>query len=111
MKTHYCSIRHKKEYWFDNPGLAPELSGELKKRFPKLEAIGFDSISLSNFQNRQIGRIAHQKFLCENHFLILEDMDLNRINIKSNIVELYVSPLLFKNADGAPTTVIARIRN
>jgi len=111
IKTHYCTIRNKKKYWFNNPGLAPELSGDLKKMFPRLKAIGFDSISLSNFQNRALGRAAHKEFLCENNFLILEDMNLSSIDYKSNIEELYLSPLLFKNADGAPTTVIARIHN
>jgi kynurenine formamidase len=109
LKTGYCNIRSTDDYWNKNPGFAPETAGFLKERLPNLRAIGFDSISLSSYQHRKVGRIAHREFLSVNDILIIEDMDLTEINGSTNIRQIIVSPLRFDKADGAPVTVLASI--
>ena len=41
--------------------------------------------------------------------LIIEDMDLSNIGQNVRIGTVIVSPLRFKNSDGAPTTIFAQI--
>lgn len=110
LQTGYSEHRQTKEYWHNNPGCDPALAEKLKKIFPKLRLIGFDSISLTNYQNRELGRESHKKFLIDHNILILEDMNLSPLKTASNILQLIVSPLRFEQADGAPATVLARIK-
>ncbi|MFZ5947124.1 MAG: cyclase family protein [Stygiobacter sp.] len=109
IKTGYCKFRKDEKYWQFNPGFHPNLAQYFKRKFPSIKAIGFDSISLSCYQKRELGRLAHKKFLCENDILIIEDMNLSEICVKSNIKKLIAAPLLIENVDGVPVTVIAEI--
>ena len=109
IKTGFCNIRHEREYWENYPGIHADLAKYFKERMPNLRAIGLDTISISSYQNRSHGRIAHKKFLIENNILIVEDMNLKLVNNNSRIDKLIVSPLRFKNSDGAPTTIFANI--
>ena len=47
-----------------------------------------------------LGRLAHKSFLSEKAILIVEDMDLSKINSTTKIKQAIVSPLLFENCDG-----------
>lgn len=109
LKTGFSEKRHSDDYWNANWGLSPELARFLKNNLPKLRAIGFDSMSLSAFKQRPIGRIAHKEFLVKNDILIVEDMDLSAVNEHVTIKRLTVAPLRFAKADGAPVTIIAEI--
>ncbi|MEM7550369.1 MAG: cyclase family protein [Bacteroidota bacterium] len=109
IKTGYCYKRSDNEYWQNNPGFAPETAAFLKEKLPNLRAIGFDSISLSSYQHREIGRIAHREFLSVNDILIIEDMDLTFIDSNTIFKQIIVSPFRFDLADGAPVTVLANI--
>ena len=60
IKTGFSDKRNSKEYWNNNYGFAPECAQFFKQNFPNLRAIGFDSMSVSSFQNRLIGRVAHK---------------------------------------------------
>lgn len=111
IKTGFCIKRSNEEYWKYNWGFAPETASYLKTIFPNLKAVGFDLISLTSYQNREIGRVAHRSFLGENNLLIVEDMDLSKIKSSSNIELLIISPLRFKEADGSPVTIIAKINS
>ena len=111
IKTGFSNIRYEDRYWNFNPGINPNLAEKLNKKFPKLRAIGFDSISLSSYQHRDIGREAHKEFLCKYGYLIVEDMDLTKIYSKSKIKRLIIAPILIKNIDGVPVTVIAEVNN
>tara|TARA_Y100001970_G_C14254081_1_gene873883 strand:- start:5544 stop:6188 length:645 start_codon:yes stop_codon:yes gene_type:complete len=106
LKTNFSKNRGKKNYWNNNPGIDSGQADLLKNKFPKLRAVGFDFISLSSFQNRELGRIVHREFLIKNDILIIEDMDLQYLNDHPS--EVIVSPLSIENADGAPVTVIAK---
>jgi len=109
IKTGFCEKRTKEEYWNFNWGFAPETAGFLKSKLPSLKAIGFDLISLSSYQQRETGRIAHKEFLEKNDILIIEDMDLSHISQNTIVNNLIVSPLRFKDADGTPVTIFANI--
>ena len=111
IKTGFTNKRMEDEYWSHNPGFAPQLAKDLKKQFPELRAIGFDSISLTSYKHREIGRIAHKEFLVKNELLIIEDMDLSKIDEHTTINTVIVSPLRYKDADGTPVTVFAQIVN
>jgi len=104
LKTGFQQYRDQKLYWNNNPGLDPSLAGKLKSRCKTLKVIGFDLISLSSYQNRDIGREAHCQFLVNHDILIIEDMNLQ--DVSSNIYEIICLPLLLESADGSPITVI-----
>ena len=65
-----------------------------------------DTISLTSYQNRVLGRESHRKFLGENDILLVEDMNLKNLN--SQPVELMCFPILIKEVDGCPVTIIAK---
>lgn len=110
IKTGFCHYRSQDLYWQNNPGFAPDLSDYLRDKTPHLRVIGFDSISLSSFSNRNLGRKAHKSFLDNEHFILpLEDMDLSIVDRKSKISSVVIAPLHVFNADGAPCTVFAKV--
>ncbi len=109
IKTGFTYKRETEEYWKYNWGFAPETAGYLKQHLPQLKGIGFDLISLSSYQQRETGRIAHKQFLEIQDILIVEDLDLKKVTPETQIETLIISPLRFKNADGAPVNVIAQI--
>lgn len=107
IKTRMSDIRDKEEFWLRNHGLSPDLYNYLTNRYPNLRVIGFDSISISSYQHRDIGRIAHREFLKkERPILILEDMKLDKINQNTEISKIIISPLRVKKSDGILCTVI-----
>lgn len=110
VKTGICNIRDKEEFWKFNYGFDPYIAEYLREFFPNIRVFGFDSISVSSFQNRMIGRKAHKAFLNpKNPILLLEDMDLREVT-KSNIIKkLTVAPVRIAKCDGVPCTVIAEI--
>lgn len=110
VKTGFCTKRHLDEYWEKGLGFHPECAAYLKKRLPNLKVIGFDLISLNSYQERPTGRIAHKAFLIEQDILILEEMNLEKINVSTQIEEMIVAPLQLENADGAPCTVLTKIK-
>ena len=106
IKTGICQHRDKEQYWNKNYGLNPALYKYIVQRYPSIRVIGFDSISISSWQDRDLGKIAHKVFLNPNNpILILEDMDLNNINEYTNLKEILISPLRIENCDGLPCTV------
>lgn len=108
IKTGFGKYRGQPVYWQKNPGFHPDLAEYLRKAFPKLRAIGFDSISLSSFASRDLGREAHKAFLDHDHpILPIEDMDLGRIDKNHKINRVIVAPMHVAGADGAPCTVMA----
>ena len=111
VKTGICNNRDNKEFWELNYGFDPEIAFYLKAFFPKIRVLGFDSISVSSFQNRMIGREAHKAFLNpQNPILLLEDMDLTSVNKNTNFERVIIAPLRIIKCDGLPCTVIAEIK-
>ncbi len=108
IKTGFGEFRGEDKYWKYNPGFAPRFANMLRDKFPNLKVIGMDFISLTSFQNRELGREAHRMFLGgDRPILLIEDMDLSKItNSPKSILCL---PLLINGLDGSPVTIIASI--
>lgn len=110
IKTGICAFREKEIFWKENYGFAPEVYEYLVKQFPQIRVIGFDSISISSWQDRALGKVAHKAFLNpEKPILILEDMDLNNINSDIKLKNILISPLRIEKCDGLPCTVFGEI--
>lgn len=110
VKTGICYKRNSKEFWESNYGFDPYIAQYLKDFFPKIRVLGFDSISVSSFQNRIIGREAHKSFLNPQHpILLLEDMDLTQIDKSTKFKKIVIAPLRIAKCDGLPCTVIGEI--
>lgn len=105
LKTGFGELRSTEAYWKYNPGLHPSLASALRLRCPDLRVIGMDFISVTSFQNREIGRTAHKEFLGSSPILLVEDMDLSKL--EKSPLSLMCFPLMLNGADGAPVTVIA----
>lgn len=104
LKTGFEQFRNEEIYWRENPGLSPELAVFIRENFPSIRAIGFDSISASSFQNREIGRAAHRAFLGgENPVLLIEDMKFS--GVPAELSRVLVAPIFVENTDGAPVTI------
>ena len=98
------------EYWNSNPGISPELPDYLRKHFPKLRCIGFDFISVTAWQHRPEGRLAHKNLLAPSDGLTpiwaIEDMSLAQVN--APLEQVIVAPLLVEDGNGGAVTVIGK---
>lgn len=110
IKTGFESMRHERFYWHDSPSFAPELASFLKQRLPSIDSVGMDTISLTGYQNRELGRQAHIEFL-KRGFRIFEDLSLVDLSKNSIIDTVFSFPLLIRNADGAPCGMYGLINN
>ena len=100
--------RVEKIYSVENPGIHPDVGLYLRENLPSIRMIGIDWISISPYQDRELGREAHRVFLDQkgrnNPVLLIEDIDLSG-NFKK-LKEVWVSPLRVERVDSAPCTVI-----
>ena len=108
IRTGYEDLRGDDAYWNNNPGLAPELADYLRKTYPKLRCVGFDFISVTSWQHRPEGRLAHKAFLApdngDREIWAIEDMSLK--DAPSVIKGVVVAPLLVEDGNGTAVTVI-----
>lgn len=110
VKTGICHKRDTQEFWESNYGFAPEIAHYLREYFPNIRVIGFDSISVSSFQNRMVGREAHKAFLNQSSpILLLEDMDLTQLEQNTKFKRVTIAPLRIAKCDGLPCTVITEV--
>ncbi len=110
VKTGICHKRDKTEFWEKNYGFDSSIAVYLRNNFPNIRVIGFDSVSVSSFSNRMLGRESHRAFLEPlNPILLLEDMDLTQLNKNSKILKLDIAPLRIAKCDGLPCTILAEI--
>lgn len=107
VKTEIGSARHLEKFWSENPGFSPDLYAYFRSELPSLKVFGFDSISLTGFQYRDIGRLAHQQFLNPKApILLLEDMKLNEISSETKLNKVVIAPLRLTKCDGLPCTIM-----
>ena len=110
VKTGICNFREKEEFSSKNFGFHPDIYDYLTENFPNIKIFGFDSISVSSFSNRMLGREAHKRFLNpEKPILLIEDMDLRKISTDVLFQEIVIAPLRIAHCDGLPCTVIGKI--
>ena len=106
VKTGVCNMRNSDKFWKENYGFHGDIYDFLIDKFLSIRVFGFDSISVSSWQNRMLGRESHKKFLNpKKPILLLEDMDLRSINENIKLKEIIVSPLRIAQCDGLPCTV------
>ena len=110
LKTGFDKYRNQEKYWKYNLGLSMEISDWIIKNFKKIRIVGLDSISISSWQHRDIGRKAHRKLLNpKNPILIIEDMDLSKVTDYTIFKRIYIAPLMISNSDGTPCTILAEV--
>lgn len=110
IKTGICNKRNEEVFWKSNYGFDPSLADYIREEFPNIRIIGFDSISVSSFEDRMLGREAHRAFLDpQKPLLILEDMDLRELNKHSKIEKMDIVPLRIAKCDGLPCTILAEV--
>jgi kynurenine formamidase len=110
LKTGFGRHRSTAAYWQENPVVRSELADYLRGRFPLLRALGFDTISIASWTDRLTGREAHRAFLGgERPILLIEDMDLEPLDAKTALSRITVAPLLVREADASPCTVMAEV--
>lgn len=112
IKTGLCHFRDDDRYWTVSPVVEPDIPLKLKEQFPALKAVGFDIISVTSQLDKQAGKKCHYNFLSETinkPILIIEDMDLNKINSNTVINNVKVLPLGYEKMDGALCVIIAEI--
>lgn len=112
VKTGICNKRKSPEFSQENYGFHGDIYNLLIDKFSSIRIIGFDSISVSSFANRMIGRESHKRFLNpKKPILLLEDMDLRYVDKNTIFKELIISPLRIAKCDGLPCTVLGRLND
>jgi len=110
LKTGADIYRKKEKFWKYNPGISIELAKWIRNTFKSLQIICIDSISISSWQKRDIGRKVHKNFLNpKNPILLIEDMNLSKVNNKTQILMIIIAPIRVSHADGCPCTIIAEV--
>ena len=88
IQSGWCKRRNSEVYMSRNPGIHAEVGISLREKLPKLRAVGFDWISLSSYQHRELGAEAHRAFLgpdgIGNPLFVIEDMDLSCVNANTS---------------------------
>jgi len=111
LKTGFEAKRESQDYWAHNPGLSPELGKWLRQHRLNLRLVGLDFISVTSYDHRPLGKIAHHAFLHESNpgrpLLVVEDMKLSELAGNPNRV--LIAPLRVKSSDGGPVTVLAEL--
>lgn len=106
VKTGICDQREEDIFWKSNYGFHPDLYDYLIQKYPNLRVFGFDSISVSSFSERAMGREAHKRFLNPvRPILLLEDMDLRMIDKTLFLEKIIIAPMRISKCDGLPCTV------
>ncbi len=110
IKTGFSKYRQMSSYVQKNPAFSPHIAFELRRQCPQLRIVGLDSISLSSWTNRSLGREAHRAFLDgSNPILILEDLDLSKVDQKTVFLQVFIAPLAVSDADAAPCLILAEV--
>lgn len=110
LRTGFWKYRNKEIYRLENPGILPETADYIRSEFENIRCIGIDSISVSSYSNRELGRKAHSIFLKKNEYtgepvLLLEDLDLTRKDL-DKLKTILICPLMIENIDSAPCMVM-----
>ena len=104
--------RDQEIYRTQNPGISPELILCLRKEFPTIRCLGIDSISISSFQHRELGREAHTVAFINRQdlgepLLLIEDINLDKISVDDKLRKVIIIPWQISGVDSAPCVVLA----
>jgi len=96
-------LKNKSIYCYENPYFLPETAEYIIKSFPKIRALGIDTLSVSSKKNSSLGKDTH-KILLGKGIVIIEDMRLSgKIEDFTRIVAF---PLFASSPDGSPCVVM-----
>jgi arylformamidase len=114
LHTGFGQFRGEERYRTHNPGIAPDTILWIRKEYPNIRCIGIDSISISSFQHRSVGREAHiAAFISQkglgNPLLLIEDLNLDAASYR--MIEMLVHPWQIVGLDSVPCHVIAILEN
>jgi arylformamidase len=111
VRTGYTRVRRESpdRYALQSPGMSVRGARYLADQFPRLRAIGLDTISLAAMQHLEEGLEAHRILLGGEgrRFLIIEDMNLDFDLLQ--LSRVMAVPLFIKGVDSSPCTVIGII--
>ena len=115
FRTGFWQYRGNEIYRLKNPGISPELARYLRMECPRLRAIGLDTISVSSYMHRDLGRETHRILLQPNGYpngalLLIEDMKFSQFKLDA-LEQIIIAPLFLENADSAPCMVIGFIKD
>ncbi|MFC1623860.1 cyclase family protein [Candidatus Omnitrophota bacterium] len=108
LRTGFYKFRRSSRYGIRNPGIAPEAAKFIREFLGNIRCVGIDTVSVSPYQNRMLGRETHKIFFKNNFknepIRLIEDMDLSGEMHK--LKKVYVFPLLINDIDSSPCTVL-----
>lgn len=112
FRTGFYRYRGRVKYSTENPGFSPEAAMFIRMELGNIRCVGIDAISVSPYQNRELGGKVHKIFFKDTFKhkppCLIEDMDLS--GRLGSLKEVYTAPLLVKDADSAPCTVFGVLR-
>ena len=108
-RTGFYKYRKKDRYALENPGIAPEAAEFIRRKLGNIKCVGIDAISVSPYQNRQLGRETHKIFFKDTFkkskpIRLIEDMNLS--GKLDDLKEVHVFPLLMRSIDSSPCSVL-----
>jgi len=114
IRTGFGALRSQDIYRTYNPGVSPEAILWLRRKFRMIRCMGIDSISISGFQDRTRGRMAHfvafeKRDGLGEPLLLIEDMNLAVLKSGKKIQKILVAPWLIAGVDSVPCTVLAEV--
>lgn len=104
LKTGMGKYRGNSEYWESSVIFDSSISFYCQEKFPNLQAIALDTISLTSLLDRDMGKLTH-RYLLSAGIRIFEDVNMDDLESAPKSVTAY--PLLLQGADGAPVTIVA----
>jgi kynurenine formamidase len=108
LRTGYTRMRRADPARYSTfaPGMSVEGAQYIAQNFPKLRALGLDTVSLACMQHLEEGLEAHRVLLGGEgrRFLIIEDMNLDYD--PSALQRVFALPLFIDGVDSAPCTVM-----
>ncbi len=113
INTYFHTLRDDDRYIWNSPIIDSKIPLYLKEHYPSVKAVGFDVISVTSQLDRDEGKRCHYNFLSNatgREVLIIEDIDYSLLEKESEIEEVIILPLMFEKMDGAPCTIMAKIK-
>ncbi len=113
INTYFHTLRDDDRYIWNSPIMDSKIPLYLKEHYPSIKAVGFDVISVTSQLDRDEGKKCHYNFLSSDtgrEVLIIEDIDYSLLEKESEIEEVIILPLMFEKMDGAPCTIMAKIK-
>ena len=98
--------RNSADHYLNSPGLSIESANLLVNNFPNIKAVMLNTLSISSYKHRDIGKIVHKIFL-EKEILIYEDLNLNDIYVDLRKSLILASFVFNDKIDGSPVKIYA----